>query len=115
MLRNGAPADSIVRAHHDETEQSIVERAPVDDLPPAYGNLMAFAIPGQALGPVRLEIGENRAKFAIIVFGQLRPEGDVTFEDVRDQLEPRLAEENAIGRLVQRLRRSAYIDIRLEP
>ncbi|MEE8250156.1 MAG: peptidylprolyl isomerase [Gemmatimonadales bacterium] len=115
LLRNGAPADSIARAHHDETEQSIVERAPVGDLPPAYGNLMAFAIPGQALGPVRLEIGENRAKFAIIVFGRLRPEGDVTFEDVRDQLEPRLAEENAIGRLVQRLRRSAYIDIRLEP
>lgn len=115
LLRNGAPADSIARAHHDETEQSIVERAPVGDLPPAYGNLMAFADPGQTLGPVRLEMGENRAKFAIIVFGQSRPEGDVTFDDVRDQLEPRLAEENAIGRFVQRLRRSAYIDIRLEP
>ena len=110
---NGAAWDSIARVNHDDSEQAVIDEVAVDSLPSLYSNVLAFATPGQVLGPVRLELSETLSKFAIVIFGELKPAGKITLEDVRGQLEGRVSEQNAIRRYLERLRRSSYVDVRM--
>lgn len=113
LLANGAAWDSIARVNHDDSEQAVIDEVAVDSLPSLYSNVLAFATPGQVLGPVRLELSETLSKFAIVIFGELKPAGEITLEDVRGQLEGRVSEQNAIRRYLERLRRSSYVDVRM--
>jgi hypothetical protein len=48
-----------------------------------------------------------------VIFEGSRPAGVATFEEVADQIRPRLAEQNGIERYLQTLRDATYIEIRL--
>ncbi|MEJ2238153.1 MAG: hypothetical protein P8X82_07635 [Gemmatimonadales bacterium] len=63
--------------------------------------------------PVFKERGNKRTKFAILLIVELRPEGTVTFDDVKDQLRSQLAQQGGIQRYLQTLRDATYIEIRL--
>ncbi len=65
------------------------------------------------LGPVLLDLGDGRPKYAAIRFEEARPEGLFSFDDLRDQLRNMLAEQNAMQRYLESLRSSTYIEIRL--
>lgn len=112
-LHDGAAADSLSRLYHDPLEDRILEDIPRDNLPPAYAQALAIAQAGDVVGPVVLDQGDGRPKFAIIVLRESRPEGEMTFEDLRDRLRRQLAETNALERYIESLRESTYIDIRL--
>jgi peptidyl-prolyl cis-trans isomerase SurA len=112
-LMAGASFDSLVRRYRDPEEQTLVEQLPRENLPPVYRTALDSAQPGDIVGPVEVVDPTGRTKYAVIVFDDAREAGEITFDDVRDQLRRQLAEQNALDRYVKRLREATYIDIRL--
>ena len=60
-----------------------------------------------------MDRGDGRPKYAVIIVEERRPEGQFNFEDLRDQLRGRLAEQNAMDRLIRILMESTYVEIRM--
>lgn len=110
-LRSGAPLDSLVRRYHDPFEQSLFEDIPPENLPEALRNAVQGALPGDVIGPVRLD-ETGRARFAAILFEGARPEGEYTYEELYDRMRASLAEGSGVRRYVEELRRGTYVDIR---
>jgi peptidyl-prolyl cis-trans isomerase SurA len=113
MLQAGVPYDSLVRIHHARSEQRVAENAPRENLPEAYRVPLADAEPGDILGPIELDRGNGRIAYTVVVFEGASSGGLATFEELRDQLSPRLAEENGIDRFLRTLRAATYVAIRL--
>jgi peptidyl-prolyl cis-trans isomerase SurA len=111
-LRAGTPIDSLVREYHDPLEQSLFEDIPPDNLPEALRNAVQGALPGDVIGPVRLD-EDGRVRFGAVLFESARPEGEYTFEELHDRLRASLAEGSGVRRYVEQLRRNVYIDIRM--
>ncbi len=112
-LRAGAPPDSLSRVYHDQLEDALLDDVNRANLPPMYSQVLANAQPGDVVGPVELDQASGRVKFAVILFGEARPEGETSFEDLREALRRRLADVNAMERYLESLRASTYVDIRL--
>jgi peptidyl-prolyl cis-trans isomerase SurA len=114
-LLDGEPFDSLARLYHDYagSEQALVEDYPRDQLPQNYQDAIAGAEVGDVIGPVKLDLGDGRPKYAVIRVEELRPEGEFSFEDLRDQMRNALAEQNAMRRLLDGLRAATYIEVRL--
>jgi peptidyl-prolyl cis-trans isomerase SurA len=111
-LRAGASLDSLLRVYHDPLEQSLFEDIPPGNLPEGLRNAVQGALPGDVVGPVRLDEG-GRVRFAALLFEGSRPEGEYTFEELRDRLRAALAEGSGVRRYVEELRRNVYVDIRM--
>ncbi len=112
-LARGASFDSMARVYGDENAPKLAESVPLTELGPDYQQLFARdSTPG--LKPV-LAIGANgpRPQFSVLEVTGRQPEGDLRFEDVRDQIRGRLAQDLGVQHHVDRLRRQTYIDIRL--
>ena len=114
-LLNGQPYDSVAARYHDfrGQEQTLVEDFPRDSLPQVYQDALTGAEPGDVIGPIQLDLGDGRPKFAVIRFDAARPEGEYSFDEMRDGLRRQLAERNAMDRFLAGLRKSTYIEIRL--
>jgi peptidyl-prolyl cis-trans isomerase SurA len=112
-LRSGASFDSLAREYRDREEETLVERIPRESVPPVYRDALESAQPGDIIAPLEVVDAAGRTKYAVLIFDGARPEGEVPFEDVRDQLRNALAERNAVERYIRRLREATYIDIRL--
>jgi peptidyl-prolyl cis-trans isomerase SurA len=111
-LRNGASFDSLQARFHDESEEKLAHDVPVDQLPPVYAKAIENADSGQVVGPFDLSGPDGKLKFAILKVTSRRAAGEITFNDVKDQLRANLAENLATQRYLDRLRQSTYIDIR---
>jgi len=112
QLQRGAPFDSLARLYHDENEPRIVPQLPLTDLPPVYQTLLAG---DSTLGikPV-VTLGEGRqTKFAVFEVTKRQPEGELTFEEVKDQIRTALSQDLMVQHYVDQLRRLTYVDIRL--
>lgn len=112
-LKSGASFDSLARRYRDPEEETLVEQLPRETLPPVYRSALESAQPGDIVGPVEVVDAAGRTKYAGILFDDAREAGEITFEDVRDQLRRQLADQNAFDRYLRRLREATYIDIRL--
>jgi peptidyl-prolyl cis-trans isomerase SurA len=113
-VRNGAPFDSLVGLYHDAAgqEQVLVADFPRNELPQTYQDALSGATPGDVIGPVLLDVGDGRPKFAVIRLDEIRPAGEYSFEDLRDRLRDMLSNESAMNRYLKTLRESTYIEIR---
>lgn len=111
-LRAGASFDSLQARFHDESEEKVANDVPMDQLPPVYGQAVANADSGQVVGPFDLTSPDGKLKFAILEVTARRAAGEITFNDVKDQLRANLAENLATQRYLDHLRQSTYIDIR---
>ncbi len=103
-LRGGASFDSLMAAVHDNDEQSLIERAVRERLPPVYAEALVDAKAGDVLGPVRLE-NPAVVKFAVILFRESLAEDEFTFDEMRDRLHDQLADENGVRRYLEILKR----------
>ncbi len=111
----GASFDSLQRLYHDPSQFEDTPEVPVNQLTAPYDQILADADSGYVppIFTLASQLGdEHRAQFLIVEVTLRRPEGEVTFEDVRDRLRSQLAEELAIQRYLTRLRRSTYVEIR---
>jgi peptidyl-prolyl cis-trans isomerase SurA len=114
-LQRGADFDSLADLYHDTfgQEQSLIEDFPEAELPAEYREQLEGADTGDAVGPIVLDRGDQRPKFAVVLIDERRSEGTFSFEDLRDQLRTRLSEQAAMERLIRSLRDATYIDIRM--
>jgi peptidyl-prolyl cis-trans isomerase SurA len=112
-LQAGAPFDSLARAAGDPNEAKLAEAVGIAQLPPEYGRAVSV---DSTLGlkPVFI-VGEGteRPKFVVVEMTQRLAAGDVSFDDVKDQVRQRLGQDLAIRHYLDQLRRQTYIDIRL--
>jgi len=110
-LRDGVSLDSIMRTYHDEDEESFADRVEDTNLPPIYQEAIAGAVEGDVIGPMTLPAAAGE-KYAVILFQQRLAAGEYSFEEMRDNLRDRVAEQNGIAQYVATLRAATYIDIR---
>jgi parvulin-like peptidyl-prolyl isomerase len=112
-LERRASFDSLAQLYHDDLEQRAVDDASLDDLPPVYRNNLESATPGQIVGPVELDRGDGRLKYAVIEFRESKPGGAYTYEELRDLIRRELSQRNALERYLRKLRRQVHVEIRL--
>jgi len=110
----GASFDTLAAHYADPDEMKLVENIPLAQSPlaPEYTQLFTQDTT-LGLKPV-LVIGANTAKpkFAVIDVTGRQPEGDVAFEDVKDQIKTRVSQDLAEAHYVDGLRRATYVDVR---
>ncbi len=112
LLRAGARFDSLSREHHDAIEQSLFETVITQDLFPSYRAAVADAEPGSILGPI--EVTENGLpRYAVLLFVEALPEGEYTYEELRDRMRALLSEGSGRRRLVEELRKATYVEIKI--
>jgi peptidyl-prolyl cis-trans isomerase SurA len=113
-LRAGAAIDSLQRRIGDATEEREASNVPLDRLPALYQEaLRAAGDTVTVLPPFALEAPGGGRKFAVVQVIERRPEGEIRYEDVRERVRSVLAEELALRKYLQRLRRATYVDVRL--
>lgn len=111
-LRAGATIDSLQRRYADPTEEREAAATPLDKLPPVYARALADADSGSVVAPFALDQPGGRRKFAVVLVTEKRGEGEIRFEDVKDRVRARLAEDLATRKYLTRLRQATYVDVR---
>lgn len=113
-LRAGAPIDSLVRAHGDPLQQATLTDVARDRLPPEYKDALENAAPGEIAGPFKVNTnGPIGEEWAVVEVEGTSPGGDWKLADVRDALRRQIQQEKALQELVNQLRDSTYIQVRL--
>ena len=113
MLRDGVPFDSVARMFHEPDEERVLTDIPQEGLPDNYKAAVAGAADGDVLGPLEQDSGNNRVNFTLVIVQEIRPDGTVSFDDVRDQLRSNMASQAGIERYLRTLRDATFIEIRL--
>ena len=111
-LAHGAPFDSLARLYADPNEPKLADALPVSQLPPDYEKVVGSdTVPG--LKPV-FEMGAGTARPRFVVFELVRrlPEGDLSFNEVKDRIRDGLAQQLAVKHYLDLLRRTTYVDVR---
>jgi peptidyl-prolyl cis-trans isomerase SurA len=113
--RGGATFDSLAKKHHDYRsgeETSLLTPFPRAQLPTQYAqafadkkanDIVVFDIPGNANVPVKVVA----AQIASVEEG-----GELTLAEVKERFRSRLAEEGGVRRLLDGLRKQAYVSVR---
>jgi peptidyl-prolyl cis-trans isomerase SurA len=109
----GASFDSLQRLHRDPDVEPIGQDVAVSQLPPEYQAGVGTADTGTVVPVFTLPgASETRKKYIILQVTGRQTEGDVRYEDVKDQIRERLAQELSIRRYLDRLRGATYVEIR---
>ena len=109
---HGAPFDSLARRYADPNEPKLADALPVSQLPPDY--LAAIGndtVPG--LKPVfEVGAGTSRPRFVVFELTKRLPEGELSFDEVKDRIKDALGQQLAIKHYLDLLRRMTYVDVR---
>jgi peptidyl-prolyl cis-trans isomerase SurA len=111
-VRQGGAVDSLQLLYHDPAELKIAEDAPLSQLPPAYSPALATADSGAILVVTLPADPVVRSKFAVVQVTGKRGEGEISFEDVKEMIRPRVAEQLSVQRYVAQLRAKTYVELR---
>ncbi len=111
LLRDGVTLDSVLRTYHHPESESFIERVEEGKLPPVYREAIDGAQQGDVLGPITIPAAATE-QYAVLLFKELLAAGEYTFEEMRDNLRYRIADENGVAQYVAELRKATYIDIR---
>lgn len=107
----GAPFDALARQYSDPDEPVSREDVPIAELPPDYRKaLEKDTVPG-LVPPFPVDANTARPKFAIVNVIKWEPEGELTFEDVKDRVRTQLAQQLAVKQYLSTLRRTTYVAI----
>ena len=114
-LKRGVPYDTLARKHHDPFE----ERGALDpfdrsQLPAEYAAALEGKKGGEIAGPFRIDDkARGVPKFVVIALQATSEGGDYTVDDLRQRLRDQLSQEKAMRRLLDQLRRSTYVAVRI--
>ncbi len=111
----GTPHDQLVQRFHDREEQQVIpDPYPRSDLPPAYQEAIEGRAAGDIAGPFEIEDpARNTRKFVVLRLTTAEPERQASVDDFRQQIRQQLAEERAIRRLLDTLRREIHVSVNL--
>ena len=115
-LEKGADIDSLVAKHHDPVENSSLPEFPKAQLPQSYAQAIGDAATGALVGPFPIDDPANSAqKFVVLRVTTSIPAGDYPEAEVRLRLREQVSEAKTVRKLVDQLRKGAYVSIRLDP
>lgn len=111
----GEDFEALIEEFGDETQATPPE-IPMDRvdtaLPPGYGAALRSARAGDVLGP--LEFGETpRRNVAIVEVLEVREAGEVTYEDLEEDIRALLQQQKLIERLLDELRGKTFVELRM--
>jgi len=113
-VEGGVPLESFI----DEGEDAGLPHPmtlPLDrlgQLPSALSAALGTAEEGAVLGPIEIEAQPGQPSFSVIQVLEIRQAGELTFEDVRDQIRQVLQDQQFQDQLYERLRSESHIEIR---
>lgn len=112
-LARGASFDSLALRYGDENIPKLAEAVALTQLGPEYQSLFA-ADSTLGLKPV-IELGTttSRPQFVVLEVTARQPEGELSYDDVKDQIRGQLSQDLGVRHYLDRLRRQTYIDVRL--
>ena len=113
-LRAGGSFDSLSALYHDAGEERQADEVPFAQLPEEYAAGVGTADSGAVVAPftIRKELGLRR-KYVVLQVVRRRGEGAIEYDDVKDQIRRKLADDLAVRNYLVKLRRSTYVDIRI--
>jgi len=113
-LRAGGSFDSLSALYADTTSQKVASRVQRSQLPQSYQAAFDSATVGEVLDPF-LSDPDNptRAKWIVAIVTSSQPEGDYTFDDLRDQIRTNMSQQKAYEQLMRDLRKQIYVADRL--
>ncbi len=111
-LQAGGSFDTLARRYADPDSPKLADAAPLTQLDSEYQALFARDTTLGLKAP--LSIGPaSRPKFAVMDVTNRQPEGELTFDEVKEQIRAKLSQSLGEQHYVDQLRRATYIDIRL--
>jgi len=112
--RRGVPYDSLVKKHHDPTEEKgVLQPFPRDSLPASYSAALTGAKPGDITNPFELTNPRGQPKYAVLQVVTATDAGEYNQSEIRDQIRTQLAEERSIRQLLDELRKQTYVSLRM--
>ncbi len=113
--QGGANVDSLTLKHHDPREEKgALQPFARDSLPPSYAAAFAGKGAGDIVGPFPIDDRSNGTmKFVVAKIVSANAGGEYTLADFRGLIRDQLAEERAIRRLLDELRKESYVSVRL--
>lgn len=115
LARAGGDMLELYDEHGDpeEQEEFILTREEIAALPyPGYAESLASFEQGDVIGPFLTQV-RNDEWFVVVRVKEIRKSGEITFEDVRDQIQQLLRQQKQLKRVTDRLRSQTYVDIRM--
>jgi peptidyl-prolyl cis-trans isomerase SurA len=110
----GTAFETLITRYHDAAEErGILQPYPRDSLPPSYQQAIAGHSAGQITQPFQLGAVGGTVKFAVLEVVAVAEGGEYTLAELRDRLRSQLAQERSTRQLLDDLRKSTYVDIRL--
>jgi len=113
--RDGAKFDTLVKYDHDATEEkAILNPFPQAQLPVDYQAAIKGHKPGDILAPFQMQDKQRDIpKFFVIEIVTMDSERDASAADFKDKIRDQLAQEKAIRRYLDILRRQTFVVVRL--
>ena len=112
--RRGVSYDSLVKQHHDPTEEKgVLQPFPRDSLPASYSGPLTGAKAGDITNPFQLPNPRGQPKFAVIQVVSATDAGEYNQAEIRDQIRAQLSEERSIRQLLDELRKRTYVSLRI--
>jgi peptidyl-prolyl cis-trans isomerase SurA len=111
-VRGGANISLLARSYGTPEDQIEVEPQLVSNLRPDYGEPLATAQTGSVVGPFKVE-GAGSENWVVVSVTLREEERPYTLQDVRDQLLVQLQEARMIDQIVEDLRSSIYVGVRM--
>jgi peptidyl-prolyl cis-trans isomerase SurA len=115
LWKGGANFDTLVVRYHDSNEEKgSLQPFPRDSLPPSYSSAFAGKVAGDFVTPFPIvDRGTGHPKFVVAQILTAEGGGDYTVSDWRDKIRDQLADERAIARLFDTLRKQTYVQVRI--
>ena len=114
-LRNGASFDSLVAKHNDPREYTMItEPVEREKLPQSYATAFSGKTDNEIIDPFLIE--DKQSGFPKVVVAQIIKAvegGELTVADLRETIREQIAQEKAMRRLLDSLRRQTYVSVRL--
>jgi peptidyl-prolyl cis-trans isomerase SurA len=113
--RKGAKFDTLTKKYHDPTEEkAILNPFPQSQLPVEYQTAFKGHKPGDVLDPFTMEDKSRGVpKFFVVEIVTIDDDRDASVADWRDRIRDQLAQEKAIRRYLDTLRRQTFVVVRL--
>jgi peptidyl-prolyl cis-trans isomerase SurA len=112
--KRGVPYDTLLKRHHDATEEKgVLQPYPRDSLPASYQAALAGAKAGDITQPFELPNPRGPAKFAVLQVVTATDAGEYNQSEIREQIRTQLAEEHSIRQLLDEMRKKTYVSLRM--
>jgi peptidyl-prolyl cis-trans isomerase SurA len=113
--RAGAPFDTLLARHNDPREYALItDPVERDKLPESYATAFSGKMDGDIIDPFPIEDRQAGVpKFVIAQITKAVEGGEFTVGDLRETIRDQIAQEKAMRRLLQSLRKETYVSVRL--